>query len=613
MRRLGRGAAVLVAGAVVVGGGIAAYAGDADPDLRTATVTRGEVQQALELTGTLSREGRADLVFPTAGTVAELPLAVGDQVEAGDVVARLKTRELRDEVRRARSRLASARAQLEADLEAQTAAVSTAVSTAASSGSSGGSSTGSGAAVPSSGTSTSAADTGDGPGAPADDDDDTQAVLATLAAQQQAVLEAQSSATTAIAAAKAALADQQTVCAAALEPAEEGGEDAASDTGEEAAEAPGDEATDDPGDDVDDGSVALDACTAALGLVQNAQDEVALRQDALQSALETLAATLSEVLGSIEGGSTTDPAPTDPASTDAPSNGGAGSQQSGQQPDQQSGQQSEQQSEQQSGTAASGAGAATDPDARAGTLTVTASTLAQDQASIEEARAGLVQARDALAMATVRAPISGSVVALDVAEGDSVAAGVSVGVVVSEGSTVLTATVALADVPSLEPGQRATVSVAGGDEELEAEVTQIGTVPDDTGAYPVTLELRRTDLDLPTDLPATASVVVGEASDALVVPGSAVGDGTATLVDASGATSTTRVTTGLVGATTVEVVDGLEEGQEVVLADLGEPLPGADDTQVGPGAGSGGGFGGGGPPAGFTGGGAGGRFPGAGR
>jgi len=202
-----------------------------------------------------------------------------------------------------------------------------------------------------------------------------------------------------------------------------------------------------------------------------------------------------------------------------------------------------------------------------------------------------------------------------VARGDSVAAGGTVGVVVSEGSTVLTAAVPLADVPALERGQQATVTAAGGEEELRAEVTQIGTVPDDSGDYPVTLELRRTDLDLPTDLPATASVVVGEASDALVVPGSAVSDGRVTLVDAAGATSPTRVTTGLVGATTVEVLEGLSEGQEVVLADLGAALPGADDTQVGPGAGGGfggGGFGGGGPPAGFTGGGPGGRLPGAG-
>ena len=58
MRRLGRGVTVLVVGAVVVGGGIAAYGGGADAGLRTAPVTRGEVQQTLELTGTLSRAGR---------------------------------------------------------------------------------------------------------------------------------------------------------------------------------------------------------------------------------------------------------------------------------------------------------------------------------------------------------------------------------------------------------------------------------------------------------------------------------------------------------------------------------------------------------------------------
>lgn len=605
MSRLGRGVVVLVVGAVVAGGGIAAYARDADAGLRTATVTRGEVQQTLELTGTLSREGRADLVFPTAGTVAALPVALGDKVDAGDVVARLETRELRDEVRRARSRLASARAQLEADLEAQTSSVATAVSGGSSSGTASGSAGAAATASPG-GTSPEADPSGEPTGQPSagptDDpapdsgDGDVQAVLDVLAAQQQAVLDAQSSATTAIEAAKAALSDQQAVCAAALEPGEGTGDDTRDDTGDDTGDVP----TEDPTDAAGDGSAALEACTAALGVVRDAQDEVAVQQDVLQASLEALGATLTDVLGSVEQGSSSDPTPTDPAPTDGPSSDETGSQQSGQQ------------TGQQTRAAASGTGTSTEADARAATLTVTAATLAADQASIEEARATLVQAQDALAMATVRAPISGTLVATDVAQGDSVAAGGSVGVVVSEGSTVLTATVALADVPSLEPGQQATVVVAGGEEELEAEVTQIGTVPDDTGAYPVTLELRRTDLDLPTDLPATASVVVGEASDALVVPASAVSDGAVSVVDAAGFTSTTRVTTGLVGATTVAVLDGLEEGQEVVLAELGEPLPGADDTQVGPGAGSGGGFGGGGPPAGFAGGGPGGGFPGAG-
>ena len=64
------------------------------------------------------------------------------------------------------------------------------------------------------------------------------------------------------------------------------------------------------------------------------------------------------------------------------------------------------------------------------------------------------------------------------------------------------------------------------------------------------------------------------------------------------------MTTGLTGKTTVEITDGLDQGQEVVLADLSTPLPTGDTPSEGGGAFSTGGRGSGS----FSGGGGGG-FP----
>jgi hypothetical protein len=100
---------------------------------------------------------------------------------------------------------------------------------------------------------------------------------------------------------------------------------------------------------------------------------------------------------------------------------------------------------------------------------------------------------------------------------------------------------------------------------------------------------------------AAVSLVTTTVRGAVTVPTSAIlGSGaSATIRVLSGGTvTTTRVVVGAVGAERVQVTSGLKPGQQVVLADLSEPLP-TGDTATGR-FGGGGGFAGGGPP-GFTG------------
>ena len=88
-RRIRSGIALL---AVIglVGGGYAAYAASGDDaSYRTAVATVGDVEQTLALAGTVEPSGRADLQFSTSGTVAAVPVAEGDRVKAGQVLARL--------------------------------------------------------------------------------------------------------------------------------------------------------------------------------------------------------------------------------------------------------------------------------------------------------------------------------------------------------------------------------------------------------------------------------------------------------------------------------------------------------------------------------------------
>lgn len=374
--------------------------------------------------------------------------------------------------------------------------------------------------------------------------------MAQLTAQQDGVVSARSAATTAVTTAADRLADQQRACAdpGATEPGS--GTDATGATG----------AADGPGEPAATTAVLSEACANALSAVQSAQATAADAQAALQTALETLGATLTSALGSL---SATTPSETpEAAATATPSV----------------------------------------------TPTVTAATLAQDQATIDRAAASLASARADIRGAVVRAPADGTVVSLGVAAADDVTAGDTVATLVAPGLTTVAVEVSAGQAEELETGTAVDVTPAGATAALTGTIGRIEhtassadeatSTADPTYAVEVVLDDR--GLALADGMPATVSIVVGSAEDVVVVPASAVDDGTVTVVDDTGRARRTPVTTGLVGATSVEITDGLDEGDEVVLADLDAELPTDDSGQRGPG-GFGGGFEGGdgvrmGPP-----------------
>lgn len=513
----------IAAAAVVglLGSGYAAYAAAADdPAYRTATAGIGDVEETLGLSGTIEPAGRADLAFATSGTVAELEVEAGDRVREGQVLGTLDATALRTQVRRARAELASARAQLESDESAQAAAVSAATSSTPS------------VEQPSQPAEQPTEQPSEQPSEqpteqPTEQPDPAlEEALAELAAQQEAVTAAQSTVSASRAAAREALTAQQAACEGAFA---EGADEAAN-----------------------------QACTDALATVQAAQDQVATDQDALQVALDALSGTLAEAIAALQ--SAAEPTPQPETPTTAPT-----AQPTTQPTTQPTAQPSTPEASQPTGSA-------TAPE-------VTAATLARDQAAIDQAQADLLAAREELRMATVRAPFGGEVVSVDAAEGDSVASGTAVFVLVSRGTTTVEVTATSTQVRQLEVGQPARVTPTGSDRTLAGTVTQVSSVPDESSSYPVTITLDRRRLDLATGLSASVAVVTGTASDVVTVPASAVSDGAVQVVE-DGAATRVPVTTGVTGATTIEIAEGIAEGDVVVLADLDRALP-SGDTETG--------------------------------
>jgi HlyD family secretion protein len=202
-------------------------------------------------------------------------------------------------------------------------------------------------------------------------------------------------------------------------------------------------------------------------------------------------------------------------------------------------------------------------------------------------------------------------------------------IVIGKGSSRVALAVGEISFRQLKVGQHATISQAGG-KAVPGVVSAKALLPTSstTGSsstFGVTVTAPKSATS-PLTAGATASVVVRIASvdDAVLVPVSAVTrtsttSGTVSLLS-HGVVTTTRVTLGVIGDTSVQITDGLAAGAVVVLADRSAEVPSNSTNSLrqfangraggfGGGGFGGGGFGGGAPPAGGAGGAGGGQGP----
>lgn len=393
----------------------------------------------------------------------------------------------------------------------------------------------------------------DQPTKPQDDGNESSAdaaLVKQLQAEQKAVLAAQSRASAALAAARSALAAQTRACADAYGGADGTAEPTPSPESDPTAD-PAPETADPAPEDEQDQKNA--ACDAALAEVQTRQATVDEAQQTLAKALAELTGTLTRALGSVTGPSASNARTA--ADVTTPSTDGTDG---------------------------------TDSTDNIDGGTVTAARLAADQAQIDQARADLVTAQAERAQATLRATRTGTVAALDLAEGASVSTGTTVATIVGGDAVTLTLSVPETSIDQVKVGQLARVSVPGQARTTAGRVTAIGMVADSssgTTSYPVTVTVEDPAIALPAGSRAQVAIVTATAADVVTVPISAVtgnGDGTSGTVRVwDGETlERTAVTLGVRGSRTVQVTKGLEAGDRVVVADVDQAITGASD-QVG--------------------------------
>ncbi|MGA9694537.1 MAG: HlyD family efflux transporter periplasmic adaptor subunit, partial [Pseudonocardiaceae bacterium] len=233
--------------------------------------------------------------------------------------------------------------------------------------------------------------------------------------------------------------------------------------------------------------------------------------------------------------------------------------------------------------------------------------LASDQAAIDAANAQLAEAQQSHDQAQLRSPIDGTVGSVTISTGQSIQgnAGTPQIVVIGPGSHQVSTSVADTNVTAVQVGDAATVTPSGSSAPLSGQVVSIGLLATSgasgSAGYPVTIGLTGNGQQLFAGQSASVSIMLAHVSSALTVPSSAVhtaGANHSVTVLRNGTASNVRITVGAIGPTRTQVLSGLNPGDQVVLAELSQPLPTTNIQNLrrvaGGGGGGGGGAGGGG-------------------
>jgi multidrug efflux pump subunit AcrA (membrane-fusion protein) len=226
---------------------------------------------------------------------------------------------------------------------------------------------------------------------------------------------------------------------------------------------------------------------------------------------------------------------------------------------------------------------------------VDSATVAQDEAQVTQARLTVATAAKAVRATVLRAPIAGTVTAVNASVGDTVgsssssasssasstpAASTTSSAASSSGGVVTIANLkklevvagfAEADATKIKVGQNATVTLSAlPNTSVAGKVTAVSptsTVTSNVVTYDITVRLVSPPASVLDGMTADVSVTVERKTNVLQLPSAAItatGPSSTVSVLRDGKQTTTTVTTGLVGASTTEILTGIKEGDVIV-------------------------------------------------
>jgi RND family efflux transporter MFP subunit len=193
------------------------------------------------------------------------------------------------------------------------------------------------------------------------------------------------------------------------------------------------------------------------------------------------------------------------------------------------------------------------------------------QTADAHARADLAALQALRDHVTLVAPADGIVTAVAITTGTNAPGGAAITILSS--ALVVTTSIVESDIPAIQLGQPATVSVTALDASLNGTVSSIDPVGSGSGSggvvsYAVDVALDAPPPSLRPGMSADITIVAASASNVLAIPSRALsgsaGSYTVRVVAADGSVSTRTVQVGLVTSSLAEITGGLQAGELVV-------------------------------------------------
>jgi HlyD family secretion protein len=216
-------------------------------------------------------------------------------------------------------------------------------------------------------------------------------------------------------------------------------------------------------------------------------------------------------------------------------------------------------------------------------LGISQAKIAESQANVAQAQAAVERAEEELANATIKAPITGTVLTRDVEIGSPVSSILNMG---SAATLVMTlgdikqvfvrGKVDEVDIGRVRLGQVARITVETfKDKKFEGRVTQIspiGAEKDNVTTFEVKVSIDNPGNELKANMTANAEVVLEEFPNSLIVPEAAITydaqrNPTVEVTDPKEKTGRRKVSikTGVGNGTKTQVLEGLKQGDKVIL------------------------------------------------
>jgi len=217
------------------------------------------------------------------------------------------------------------------------------------------------------------------------------------------------------------------------------------------------------------------------------------------------------------------------------------------------------------------AGAVSDQQLEASRAAYEALIAGSAEASVAQAEAGLMAARNALNNCIITSPINGVVGTISLSLGDTANPSAVAAIVSNTSQLEVEVMVSETEVSHIQKGSQVDVVVrAVRDEPFLGEVKSISTVADPVKRnYPVKVSLPNTEGQIKSGMFAELTIDTMSRQGILTVPVGAVipkgGQDIVYLVDGESRAQVAEVTTGIKNDQYIEIVSGLTAGQEVIV------------------------------------------------